>query len=328
MATLNTQVRIQTKSGAALSTVSLAAFWSAGGLTGDPFDPRVTWDRLSGRWFVVSDADGRTPDSAVWLAMSAGSDPTGNWDFFSLDADATGQTWADFPGFATNSKWIAITNDMFSVAGDVFHGAKLWVIDKPSLVATGSSTVDVFGTGFDESAGFGGFTFQPAITVDAGQQKLYLLDGPYPSGPSRFMRLSELTGTATDPAWAPTTGSTAGIPGFFQLPNGFSFAPLGAAQSGLPSTCSGGTSAGSACATSNDCGGGGKCRRIDTGDTRISSMPMLRGSQLWVTHSAWLPTSGPSNRTAVFWYQLSTASAAAPVVQSGVIDGGSGVHHF
>jgi len=325
---LNTQVRIQTKTGATLSTVSLEGFFGAGGLAGNAFDPRVIFDRISGRWLVVTDANSRSVDSAIWLAVSRSSDPTGTWDFYSLRGDAAGTAWADFPGIATNSKWIVISNNMFSLVGDVFVGAKLWVIDKPSLLASGSSTVRIFDTGFDETNGFSGFTFQPAVTTDAAQAKLFLIDGPYSSGSTRLLRLSELSGTPSAPTWSPTSGSATGFPGLFVLPNGFSFDALDASQSGLPSTCSGGTNPGASCATSDDCSGGGKCRRIDVGDPRISSMPMLRGSRLWVTHSGWLPAGGPTNRTAVFWYELSTGSAASPVVQSGVIDGGSGVHLF
>jgi len=119
--------------------------------------------------------------------------------------------------------------------------------------------------------------------------------------------------------------------GLFAVPTNFNAAQIGAEQLGVPATCAGGTLDGLACNTSDNCdpsGTPGACRRIDTGDTRISSSPVLRNGRLWATHSSGLPATGTADRTAVFWYQLDPTSAAAPVVQSGMLDGGPGVHHF
>ena len=58
---------------------------------------------------------------------------------------------------------------------------------------------------------------------------------------------------------------------------------------------------------------------------------MLRNGHVWYTHSAGLPVQG-SDRTAVFWYEVDPTTwsgfPASPIVQSGVEDGGTGVHHF
>jgi len=54
---------------------------------------------------------------------------------------------------------------------------------------------------------------------------------------------------------------------------------------------------------------------------------VFRNGRIWCTHSAGLPVGAAPNRTAVFWYQLNPAAMPAPIVQSGVLDGGTGVHH-
>ena len=86
MTMLNTQVRIQNKTGTNLGTVTLDTWWTNGtGLSGDPFDPRIIYDSLTGRWMAVVDADARDlTNSATWFAVSDTSDPTGNWTYVYL----------------------------------------------------------------------------------------------------------------------------------------------------------------------------------------------------------------------------------------------------
>jgi hypothetical protein len=72
----------------------------------------------------------------------------------------------------------------------------------------------------------------------------------------------------------------------------------------------------------------GACRRVDTGDSRLQNA-VFRNGTVWTTHAGGLPAGAVADRTAVLWYQIDpTALAAAPVVQSGMLDGGAGVHHY
>ena len=150
MTMLNSQVRIQDKLGGVTSTVSLSSFWSA--VTGAKFDPKVLYDLGSSRWIAVSDADPSSTTSKVCFAMSATSDPTGTWTFYEFDADAANAAWADYPGFGVSARWVAITQNMFTLAGS-FVNAKMWVIDKSSALDGPPITVTVFPTGFDVSGG-------------------------------------------------------------------------------------------------------------------------------------------------------------------------------
>ncbi len=147
---LNTQVRIQNKLGGTIDTVTLDNFWtSMTGLSGNPFDPKIVYDSLSGRWIATVDADGGLATSAAWFAISDTSDPTGAWTFYAFDTDTTNTYWADYPGFGVNSTWIAITNNMFTNVGNNFSGAQMWVIDKTEALAGGTITPTVFARGFD-----------------------------------------------------------------------------------------------------------------------------------------------------------------------------------
>ncbi len=305
MTMLNTQVRIQTRSGTPVSTVSLATFWTGvSGLVGDPFDPHLVYDSLSGRWLATVFADGDFATSKVWFAISAGSNPTGTWAFYQFKADPAfpaGTTWADFPWLGVNAAWIAITANMFTVAGSpAFVGAKMWVIDKATALAGGTLTVTVFLPGFDGVGGFDGFALSPAVTFSAGEPTLYIVDSSgWVSGGTALLRLSRITGTGPAPSWSVQPGSSFPNSGEFFVANNFDNTQVGAPQLGT----------------------GGL---IDSGDTRMHATT-FRNGRLWGVHTGGRPV-GAVNRTAVFWYQLNPAAMPAPIVQSGVLDGGAGVH--
>lgn len=308
MVMLNSQVRIQNKIGTAASTVSLATFWTAmTGLSGSPFDPRVMYDRINSRWIAVVDANGQSTTSAVWLAVSSGSDPTGSWTFYAIDADSTNSTWADFPNVGINSKWVAITNNMFTVSGNNFVGVKMWVLEQSTLGSTLAQ--HTFATGFDSAGGSTSFTLSPALTYSAAESNMYIIDGnQYTSGGTPLLRLSRITGTASSPSWSAVPGSVFSGTGLFFVPTPYELSFPDAGQLGTASL-------------------------IRTNDPRVQ-MAVFRNGHLWTTFHAGLPFSTSVNnadRTAVFWYELNPAqmgSTGDPIVQSGVIDGGSGIFHY
>jgi len=305
MTMLNSEVRIQNKTGAILSTVSLTTFWTAGtGLFGSPFDPKVVYDSLSGRWIAACDADARSTTSKVFFAISDTNDPTGNWTFYSFDADGASLEWADFPSLGVNATWIAITNNMHTVMGNIWAGAKMMVIDKATALTGGALTITVFPAGFDNGGGYTSHSLQPAITFDVAEPKLYIVDnGGWYSGGIFLGRISEITGTGPVPVWSATAGSSFANSGFFTVANNFNYYQIDAAQLG-------------------------SANLVETNDARALNA-VFRNGRLWYTHSAGLPVApAVANRTASFWYQLNPAAMPTPIAQSGVIDPGDGEHVF
>jgi len=303
MVMLNTEVVIQLRAGGEFGRVSLNTFWTDGtGLSGDCFDPRIEFDPLSQRWIATVNAERRTTNSKVFLAISDTDDPTGVWSFYEFEADSTGSSWADFPGLGVNGTWIVLTNNMFTVSTTSFVGVKMWVIDKATAMAGGGLSATVFNPGFDLAAGFTSFTMRPAVTYDAGSPSLYIVDRPgLTSGGLPLLRLSRVIGTGSSPIWSALPGAASDGSGMYPVDRDFDPSVIDAAQLG-------------------------SAKRISTNDARIMNV-VFRNGRLWCAHHAALPEPGLVDRTAVFWYEFDPI-ASSPLAQSGVIDGGAGVHHI
>jgi hypothetical protein len=298
---LNSDVLIQNKAGGQISKVSLASFWSSiakNSLT----DPHIQYDPVSGRWYASIAFYPDSSASGVALAVSATNDPTGGWRFFT---SASGSTtyWPDYPQLGYNNRWIVISGNMFNRSSGVsnpgaFRGPGLWIFDKVSaLASSGSPTVTRLNPGFD--APNRGFTMQP-MQGYSPNDTLYVVEVPgyFASSDTTFLlRLSRITGTGTSPSWG--TLPTSFGSGFVRVANNFNGSQIDGAQLGSAQT-------------------------IDAGDSRAAGA-VFRNGRLWFTHSAGLPAKirPTPTRTAAFWYQISP-QASNPILQSGVIDPGTG----
>jgi len=300
---LNTQTAIHNRTGGTLSIVTTNTFFSPIG--SGVFDPRIFYDELSNRWVALTVNGAGAASSAVLIAVSATSDPTGLWRFFSIDTDAANVDWADFPQLGYNNRWIAITANMFSIAAGQFSGAKMWVLEKTSAYSSGSPLViHTFATGFDLAGGVSSFSLAPAHTHDAAENLLYIADFPGTSGGTPFVRFSRILGSTTAPAWSPLA-NPAPLPfpnsGVYQSPVSFNATFPNAAQLG-------------------------SANRISTNGPRMQDAEFRNGS-LWCTQMGGLPTSA-ADRTIVVWYEINPTAVAAPFVQSGAVAGGADEHYF
>jgi len=302
MTMLNTQTRIQSRDGMSVSFMDTDTFWSP--IAFGVFDPRIFYDELAGRWVAAAVHNAFNPGSALLLAVSETSDPTGNWRFFRIDADATNVDWADFPDAGYNNKWIALTANMFSITSGQFSGAKMWVIEKSSVTSPFDPiVVHVFPTGFDLAGGVTSFSLRPAHTHDAAEDALYIVDLPGSSGGTPFIRVSRVLGVVSSPAWS-------------ALPNPAPFAGSGAYASpvlfnlGFPDAAQQGSPTG-----------------VDSGDSRMLDAE-FRNGRLWATNAGGLPFGGASDRTASAWYEIDPTNVASPFVQGGLIAGASNEHFF
>ena len=279
---VNTEIRIQTRGGANLYNININAFWaSVLPSTTEAFDPRVFYDQYNKRWILITDAVNGTSmtKSTVMMAVTATSDPTGVWRMYTINVDSTGASWMDFPNVGYNNKWVVVTGNMFANTMSGINGAVAYVVDYAAMRA---------GTGAPYTRFFQGSSFSicPAQTYDTTEPNLYAIETW--NGSTGQLKLWEFSGPVASPVMnavgypATTTTWRSDPPGGF---NG-DFAPQA-----------------------------GTANLINIGDDRITSVT-YRNHKLWCSHTVFLPHSGPT-RSSIMWWQLDTN---ATPIQNGLID--------
>ncbi len=298
MVTLNSQIRIQTRTGVTLSTVSLPSFWQSVGVS-DVFDPKVLYDPYAGRWMFTACAERRSARSSILLAVSQSSDPTGLWFLYRIDGDRNNLDWVDYPSLGFNKDWIVVTANMFPIVnfgGIGYSGANIWVFNKTNLYAGGTARFTVF-----RDASTVGFTLVPAITYDTALPVMHLVEvdnlvNNFDTISSR-LRLSTISGPvggevlSLGTAYSTDTNQWASASLLF-FTGGF------APQLASP-------------------------WRVDHNDSRIQNVVYRNGS-LWCTHTVFLPANFPT-RSSVQWWELGTNGAS---IQFGRIDDPASINYY
>jgi uncharacterized repeat protein (TIGR01451 family) len=286
---LNSQVRVQDRSGGVISTTSLDSFFAAtnGGSCNAvthshcPFDPHVLYDPYGGRFIAVAASDAGRSSSAILVQVSDDSDPSGSWFGFKVDPDPGSTLWADYPAVGFNKNWVVVQVNMFSISTDQFVRSQIYAFDKAKLY--GNIHTAPIATMFKVT---GGATEQPAATYSPSLATMYLVeDLAGNSGGRGFLRMSKITGavgseTLTVGYAKPSTASTwHDLPSSALLP-----------QSGISA-------------------------KVDAGDARMLNC-VWRPGAIWCTHQVFLPASGTATAAVAQWWQLSPAGA---VLQRGRI---------
>ena len=276
----NSNIAFQYKNGTYISSVSLSTFWSSLS-PGTPFDPRVIYDVLSQRFIITSDSAAKSTNSALLLAVSATSDPTGSWYLYKIKSDPNSIYWADYPQVGINKKWIVIAANMFEVPNGGAALGYSWVINKSSVLDGGTANITVLTAG--GSAGT-----SPSHTFDENEEAVWLaMAYDQNSGGKSHLGVFNINGSVDSPAYI--------------FPDYVTIAPSSTPYNG----------------NSVNADQLGTSSKIETNDDRILNMVFINGT-LWVTHHASLPASGTSNRTAVKWWEINVSTGNA--IQSGVID--------
>ena len=264
MTTLNSQVRIQNRTGVKFSTVDMNSFWASLG-NPDAFDPHVTYDPFNSRWIFSAVANSDSASAEVLVGVSETADPTGNWFLYKADVDPAGQVWADFDQLGFNKDWVVISANIFRNRGG-FQGAWLWVFDKADLYAHGPGMFTLL-----KSTTGNTFSVTPAQTYDNSLSTMYLVEDW--DGAAGKLRVSTITGPVGSEVLTigisfPTTTNQ------WTYFGGDDFAPQ------LGST-----------------------HGIDTGDSRTQSCSYRNGS-LWVAQTAFVPLNSPTRSVAQWWQFL------------------------
>ena len=296
---VNGGVGIYSKAGGALvSQVSMNAFFTAtiGGTTyprNGSFDPRVVYDRRSGRWFATGMELGAVSqrDNDVILAVSRTSDPTGMWDKYIIpigdpDVGSVGY-FTDYSTLGVDGRGVYIAARIFPSSGAGY--SKLATTPLTPLVAVAPSIGAVTQqTGITDMYS----TPQPALNLDntAGDRAWFVASDPfnYSDGVSSF-RQSITYRTVT---WSGTTPMFSAATGTLITPRFSVDFPEAPALGGS---------------------------LINTGDHRLQ-MAIIRNNQLWTTRTIGTDSTGGSGagtRVGGEWISANVANATPTLTQSG-----------
>ena len=313
MTVLNTEVRIQNRSGGITITVTLAAFWSTVG-SPVPFDPKILYDPFANRWMFTAMANAFAATSSLLIGVSQSNDPTGNWNLYRYDVDPSNQVWVDYPSMGFNRDWIAVSVNMFPFVG-MFTRPEVYIFNKTDLyngvmIPNLTRWVGVFADGG---------TQVPAITYDNNLTTLYLLQSFIGNDPNGFgfLRLYAITGMVNSP--------TLNAVGFISSNQRWdpiidNNSPFGVWDNAGPQC-----GANQGHPTNNG---------IVANDDRIQNV-VLRNGRLWGAQMVSLPPGpagqfGNPTRTSVQWWEITPSTNPAQVVvqQRARIDDATGNTHF
>ncbi|GAB4317614.1 MAG: hypothetical protein Kow00127_09450 [Bacteroidales bacterium] len=284
MVTLNTEVRITDREGNEIERVGTGAFWHPFPGSSGVFDPKIVFDHTAGRWVFVMASSGDPASSRVMLAVSATSDPTGDWFMYSFDGDPADTLWFDYPDWGFNQKWIVITGNM--IQNQPVHSV-VYIIPRADVYGF-SPQVNYTRLVVEE-----GFSLIPAVTFDLEEEDIYLVNhaGGNVNGYG-YIHLRKITGETATPELQDI--------GFIGVPypwdewsyfNNGDFAPqLGSEY------------------------------KINTVDARLENM-VQRNGKLWCVQHVYLPADNPE-RSSVQWWNIDLENAE--LLQWGRVDDPTG----
>ncbi len=259
-------------------------------------DPRVRYDRLSGRWFITM-IDVASTDNRLLIAVSSGSTitNTSNFTFFDIPSDSTSpaRTLTDFADYDTlgidaNALYMGI--NVFTGAG-AFKATDGYVIRKSSVLGPGPIVVTVFRGLVPTSSTDGPYTPQGVDNYDPAATEGY------------FIGVSNTTFGRLVLRRVATPGGTPSISSNVLITVPTTSFPIDAPQTGTT-------------------------KKLDTLDDRLFAAH-IRNGKLWTAHNIQVNSSGVASATGgrdgTRWYELTgiPTSQTPSVVESGTIFDGA-----
>jgi hypothetical protein len=291
---INTSFAIYTKAGALASHVRINNFFAFNDGVAFPangaFDPRILFDKRSGRWFATVMERGVTSgrDNDIALAVSETGDPTGTWDFYRIplgQADSGSDTFfTDYSTLGTDDNGVYFGTRIFKTTSGVGNGSNATIAATPkaSLLAASPS--------------IGTVTQFTAITD--------MFSTPQPAH-------NQSAVNGTDPAWFVASSSS-----FF---SDIRYRTL-VWSGGAPILDSSSTTLTSdAFSSPINAPASGSTTNVNVGDMR-AQMAVIRNDRLWTCRNVGVNSSGTNtsaDRTGVEWFEWDVSSASASILQQG-----------
>jgi hypothetical protein len=193
---VNSTFRISKRTGSVVQTIDMYNFFGLdtipfpGGYQAEVFDPRVIYDSLHDRWFVVEASFDCYPitDVSVYgtgyldFAISDGPDPTGGWSILSL---AFPDQLPDYPGLGTSTDKVVLSSNIFTIGSDggsscapqdPYLGGEFDVMAWSELIGTGDVNVQALPTS-DQY-----FSWRPALQTPATSPTVFAVAERFDEG--------------------------------------------------------------------------------------------------------------------------------------------------
>jgi hypothetical protein len=271
--------------GARISLVSADTFFNIpGGVFphGGSFDPRLLYDRRSGRWFACAldfGNDQFNHNGQICLAVSRTSDPTGVWDKYAFTAGIA-TAFTDYETLGVDDNGVYFGSVDFLDAGGVV--ARIFTTRKSTLLA-GSPTLSTV-TKFSPGGMYS--TPMPATNLDAV------------GATAPFFFVASSNSVWGNINWAKVTwsGTTPSLSGTSAVSTATIAQPPAAPSSGSGTP-------------------------IDSGDIRLQGA-MIRNNRLWTCRTVGVNSTGTSTnatRSGCEWSELDVSSGSPTLVQQGRI---------
>lgn len=255
-------------------------------------DPRIRYDRLSGRWFIIMiDVPGQQGNlpNRVMIAMSDSGTITSStvWTFFEFAGDAS--NFADYPTLGIDANALYIGANIFSTSGSgSFVNTSAFVVRKSSLISGGPIVVTPF-TGLvtvGRHSDVGPYTPQGVDNFNAAATEGYFIGVDISSSSTLQLR------RVSNPGGTPSLSGNVSI-----SVNSFA-SPINVTVSGSSGT-------------------------IDGLDVRLLAAHYRNGA-LWTSQNVGVNSSGGTtsvDRNGVRWYQITNIQTGQTpsVLQSGTV---------
>ncbi len=253
-------------------------------------DPRIRYDRLSGRWFIIIiDVPGGAGALAnrVMVAVSSGDTIASSASFTFYQFQMSGTLFADYPTLGIDANALYIGGNMFTLAGS-FSSTLGSVVRKSSVLSGGPIVTTTFAA-FASGAGAGPFTPHGVDNYDPAATEGY------------FVGVDNATFSTLMVRRVSTPGATPTVSANLAITVPTTRSPLTVPHSGNT---------------------GGSNGNLDGLDDRLFAAH-VRNGRIWTAHNigtAATGIAGASNtRNSVRWYELGTLTTTPTLIQSGTV---------
>lgn len=258
-------------------------------------DPRVEYDRLSGRWFLCMINVANT-NNRIMIAVSSGPTitDTSSFSFFQITPAAN---FIDYPTLGVDNNALYIGGNIFTSSIGTFARTDAWVINKANLIA-GSLTATYFAS-LASGSGAGPLTPQGISNDDPAATEGY------------FIGVDNAAFSLLQIRRVSTPGGTPTISGNISIATATTTYPMGATGGGgVPFQ------------------GATNGRSLDDLDDRLFQAQITRDnisgvSRLWTAHNIEVTTAGAAsttgNRDGSRWYEIGTLTTTPTIIQSGTL---------